>query len=126
MSIAQSNMQNSSRPRLSHGPEKLILNKTIYDPDSDCARTFFILGEVVVWSHAYHIQIISQPSHSTSMRLWSAEENRWGEMSGDSQHVSVNHDLAVYCHCTHAVLLVTGVILYEAPQRSILLRDLSI
>jgi len=59
MSIAQSNMQNSSRPRLSHSPEKLILNKTSYYPDSDCARTFFILGEVVVWSHAYHIQIIS-------------------------------------------------------------------
>ena len=59
MSITQSHMQNSSRPRLSHSPEKLILNKTSYYPDSDCARTFFILGEVVVWSHAYHIQIIS-------------------------------------------------------------------
>ena len=59
MSITQSHMPNSNRPRLSNSPEKLILNETIYYPDSDCARTFFILGEVVVWSHAYHIQIIS-------------------------------------------------------------------
>ena len=58
-------------------------------------------------------------------RLRSAEENRWGEMTGDSQPVLVNHDLAVYCHCTLAILLVAGVILYEAPQRSILSRDLS-
>jgi hypothetical protein len=49
-------------------------------------------------------------------KLWSAEENRWGEMTGDCQPVSVNHDLAVYCHCTYTVLLVSGVILHGAAK----------
>lgn len=47
------------RKRLSFSPEKLTLAGRIYSIESACARTFFILGETVVWSHAPHIQIIS-------------------------------------------------------------------
>ena len=59
MSITQSNMPNSNRPRLSISPEKLILAKIVYSVESDCARTFFIVGDCVVWSHHPHLQIIS-------------------------------------------------------------------
>lgn len=48
-----------SRKRLSFSPEKLILAKVAYSVESDCARTFFILGDTVVWSHHPHLQIIS-------------------------------------------------------------------
>lgn len=48
-----------SRKRLSFSPEKLILAKLAYSVESDCARTFFILGDTVVWSHHPHLQIIS-------------------------------------------------------------------
>jgi hypothetical protein len=59
MSIIQSHMPNSNRPRLSISPEKLILAKIVYSVESDCARTFFIVGDCVVWSHHPHLQIIS-------------------------------------------------------------------
>lgn len=52
-------MSNHTRKRLSRDPEKLILAKTIYTVESGCARTFFILGDAVVWSHHPHQQIIS-------------------------------------------------------------------
>lgn len=48
-----------TRKRLSFSPEKLILGRTFYSVESECARTFFILGQTVVWSHAPHLQIIS-------------------------------------------------------------------
>lgn len=52
-------MPHSPRKRLSNSPEKLILAKVHYDVESDCARTFFVVGECVVWSHHPHLQIIS-------------------------------------------------------------------
>lgn len=52
-------MTTPPRKRLSFSPEKLILGQRIYSVESACARTFFILGETVAWSHAPHIQIIS-------------------------------------------------------------------
>lgn len=52
-------MPHLPRKRLSHSPEKLIFAKTYYSVESDCARTFFVVGECVVWSHHPHLQIIS-------------------------------------------------------------------
>lgn len=59
MSINSQNMSHPPRARLSISPEKLILAKVFYDVVSHCARTFFIVGECVVWSHHPHLQIIS-------------------------------------------------------------------
>ena len=59
MHLQTSNMTTPPRKRLSFSPEKLILGQRIYTVESACARTFFILGETLVWSHAPHIQIIS-------------------------------------------------------------------
>jgi hypothetical protein len=47
------------RKRLSFSPERLIHAKLVYGVDSDCARTFFILGDTVAWSHHPHLQIIN-------------------------------------------------------------------
>lgn len=49
----------SIRKRLSISPEKMILSGLYHDVNSACARTFFILGEAVVWSHHPHICIIN-------------------------------------------------------------------
>jgi len=46
------------RQRLSISPEKMILSGLDHDVNSACARTFFILGDAVVWSHHPHISII--------------------------------------------------------------------
>ncbi len=59
MRIDSPDMPHPPRPRLSHSPEKLILAKIYYSVESDCARTFFIIGSCVVWSHHPHLQIIS-------------------------------------------------------------------
>jgi len=48
-----------TRKRLSFSPEKLTLAKTAYSVESECARTYFILGEAVVWSHHPHLQILA-------------------------------------------------------------------
>lgn len=45
-------------PRVSQSPEKLIVAGITYRPDSACARTFLFVGDVVAWSHHYHLQII--------------------------------------------------------------------
>lgn len=59
MRINSPDMPHPPRPRLSISPEKLILAKIDYSVESDCARTFFIVGDCVVWSHHPHLQIIS-------------------------------------------------------------------
>ncbi len=48
-----------TRQRLSTSPEKLILANLIYTIESKSARTFFIIGDVIVWSHHPHLQIIN-------------------------------------------------------------------
>lgn len=52
-------MMTPSRKRLSFSPERLTLAGQTHTVDSRAARTFFILGNTVVWSHAPHQQIIS-------------------------------------------------------------------
>jgi hypothetical protein len=51
-------MKAITRKRLSIDPEKMILSKRVYRLESGCARTFFILGKAVVWSHLPHLRII--------------------------------------------------------------------
>lgn len=48
-----------SLPRLSVSPEKLILGRKTYSVDSECARTFLFVGDVVAWSHLPHLCIIN-------------------------------------------------------------------
>lgn len=48
-----------SLPRLSVSPEKLILAGKTYSPESNCARTFLFVGDVVAWSHQPHVCIIN-------------------------------------------------------------------
>lgn len=47
------------RERLSFSPEKLIVARKIYSVDSECARTFLFVGDVVAWSHQPHVLIIN-------------------------------------------------------------------
>ena len=49
----------STRKKISISPEKLILAKQYYDVNSNCARTFFIIGEAVVWAHVFHAQVLN-------------------------------------------------------------------
>jgi hypothetical protein len=47
-----------SLPLVKQSPEKLEVAGKTYFPYSACAHTFLFVGDVVVWSHHPHLQII--------------------------------------------------------------------
>lgn len=84
-------MSTRTRKRISFSPEKMVLTKLFYDVNSNCARTFFILGEAVVWAHCFHAQVLNGIRAMKDARDPKALENYGGHIIGNLTQEAFDH-----------------------------------